>query len=126
MNVDVHMQERGWKTLHERLTNIDAPTARGIDHVFGKDGPPPIVLVVDAKYGTSQLSTLVDGTRQMSAKWIEDRLIAAIGIKQSEDILLSGYKSVLAKVKADGSITFHLIDNSGKTIRSFDPKTPNL
>lgn len=121
MDVDVVLQERGWTTHHERLTDINASTRRGIDHVFSKEGPPKVVLVVDAKFGTSKLSKLVDGTQQMSAKWIEDRLIAATGIKTAEDILLNGYSSVLAKVKPDGSISFQVLNGLGKTIGSFTP-----
>src|SRR5690606_36881138 len=40
-------------------------------------GMPVRLLVSEAKFGTSQLGVLADGTVQMSGAWIEERLRAA-------------------------------------------------
>lgn len=96
MNVDVQVQERGCRRLHQRISDIDATITKGIDHAYSKDGPPPVVLVVDSKYGTSQLNTLVDGTWQKSARWIEKRLTQIVDKARANEILDDGYSSVLA------------------------------
>ena len=53
---------------------------QGIDGVYKKtihhnDGSKSVeYVIIETKYGTSQLQTLKDGTRQMSDKWVRDRL----------------------------------------------------
>lgn len=54
--------------------------------------------MVDAKYGSAQLSTLADGTRQMSDAWIDPRLNDAVGQTVADEIRASGYERVVAKV----------------------------
>lgn len=89
--------------------------------MFTKPSPPEVTLVVDSKFGTSKLSKLADGTRQMSDVWIEARLRAAVGERKSTEILNTGYESVLAKVDGGGNITYLLLDASGKVVGKFNP-----
>ncbi|MBK9450213.1 MAG: DUF308 domain-containing protein [Bacteroidetes bacterium] len=121
MDVDVALTEIGLKPLGRRITDLDAHTEHGIDHVYFKEGPPPLTLVVESKFGTSKLSKLADGTRQMSDVWIEARLRAAVGERKSTEILNTGYESVLAKVDGGGNITYLLLDASGKVVGKFNP-----
>ena len=121
IKVDVDMVERGWTPLHERVTNIDAPSKRGIDHVFQKKGPPTVQLVVDSKFGYAKLAKLVDGTQQMSEKWIEDRLATVVGDIEFNRIISEGYQSILAKVNASGEISYKLLNEAGDVVGKFTP-----
>ena len=119
--VDVDMQQSGWTAWHERITDIDAQIKKGIDHVFRKDGPPPVVIVNESKFGTATLKKLVNGTRQMSEAWIEDRLFDTVGEKVGTEIISSGYKAVLARISPDGKINYSLLDRNGKVISTIIP-----
>ncbi len=119
MKADIAWIESGKKPLHERVTDLNAPTKKGIDHVYLDPGPPPINYIVESKFGSSRLSTLVDKTRQMSKEWIEDRLIGAVGKKKAIGIIKEGYTSVLAKVKPDGTISYKLLDKKGLVVGQF-------
>ena len=121
MRVDVDMQEHGWTAMHDRITNIDAPTIHGLDHVFMHKGPPPVTIIAESKFQYGRLAVLVNGTKQMSDRWIRSRLISVLGEAEARRILRVGYKSVLAKISADGKITYRLLDKSGKTIGKFSP-----
>jgi hypothetical protein len=121
MRTDVEMVEKGWTPEHRRVTDIDAPTERGIDHVFSKEGPPRLVIVADSKFGTSRLSTLADGTKQMSSRWIKSRLTEAVGDDLADEILATGYQSVVANVNAAGEISYRLLDRAGRVLGSFLP-----
>ncbi len=121
MATDVDMVDKGWTPQHRRVTDIDAATAHGLDHIFSKPGPPKVTLIVDSKFGTAGLSTLADGTRQMSDRWIRDRLFDAIGRTNAIEILNNGYDSVVAKVALDGKLTYKLLDKNGRVVGTFLP-----
>ena len=121
MVTDLELIAKGWTPHHRRVTNLDTRPVPGIDHVFSKPGPPRIVLVVDSKYNTAELSTLADGTPQMSYGWITDRLVDAVGKDMADEILLSGFDSVLANVSPDGKITYSLLNEDAEVIGTFVP-----
>ena len=52
---------------------------------YNLDGHPPYI-IGEAKYGSSRLAILADGTPQMSDKWIIDRLENAVGEGVANDI----------------------------------------
>jgi hypothetical protein len=120
---DMTLTEVGYESLHTRLQTIDAPTRQGIDGVFKKGNE---YFIVEAKYkGTATLSTLADGTKQMSDAWIRgnNRLIDAVGGNQAiyDDILNSGYKRLLAEVAPDGTVIYKELDGSGNILNIFNP-----
>ena len=121
MGTDVDLVEIGWTPEQRRITDIDAPTQRGLDHVYSKPGPPKAYLILDSKFGTSKLSTLADGTRQMSETWIERRLTDAFGKNAAREIINSGYDAVVANVSASGEIRYSLLDKAGKITGKFKP-----
>ncbi len=121
MATDVEMIDKGWTPKHRRITDLNAHNEHGIDHVFTKPGPPEITLVVDSKYGSSKLSKLVDGTRQMRDTWIEDRLVDSVGLEAAENIVNQGYSAIVAKISADGKIIYKLLNYEGKVIGTFQP-----
>ncbi|MGB3465891.1 MAG: hypothetical protein WBA74_11500, partial [Cyclobacteriaceae bacterium] len=115
MATDVEMIEKGYKPLHNRVENIDELTHLGIDGVFEKDG---VYYIVESKYGSSTLSTLPNGVRQMSDEWITsgDRLINALGQELADDIIESGYQRVLAKIQPDLSLKYNFLNPDGYLI----------
>ncbi len=117
MATDRALMDDGFEPLHQRLTDIDAPTHQGIDGVYKHPGPPPRYIVVDAKYGQAGLNTLSDGTRQMSDPWIQDRLANTVSRQEMRNITQSGYERVVAKVDAEGNIIYRKVDADGYIIR---------
>ncbi|WP_223559679.1 PAAR-like protein [Chryseobacterium lathyri] len=124
MTADRDMMDKGYEPLHQRLTDIDASTHQGIDGVFKNPGPPPSYVVVDAKYGQAGLNTLTDGTRQMSDKWIQDRLGNTVSRQELRNITQSGYERVVGKVDANGKIVYRRVDANGYIIRGNAGKWP--
>lgn len=126
MASDAFLTEKSFQPLHTRLDNIDAPTRQGIDGVFKKGNE---YFIVEAKYhGTATLSTLTDGTKQMSDAWItgggaNNRLFQAVGGNQAiyDDIINSGYKRLLAEIAPDGTVIYKELDASASVIGSFTP-----
>lgn len=98
-------------------------TFKGISHFVlyyldanTTDGHPPYI-IGEAKYGSSRLSILADGTPQMSDKWIIDRLENAVGEEIANDIKMEmilnpdNVGSTLVHVSSDGGIDItELID----------------
>lgn len=87
-------------------------------------GPPPEYAIGEAKYGASTLSTLSDGTPQMSDKWINGisnrgmtRLEDAVGNDMADEISAEGYTRLLIHVDPDGTVTESTLDSVGKVIK---------
>jgi hypothetical protein len=76
---------------------------------------------METKFGQSGLSTLTDGTKQMSEEWIEDRLVQEVGEEIAEEILENGYTSVLSKVSQNGDIQYMLLDSAANPIGAWSP-----
>ncbi|MFN6086164.1 MAG: hypothetical protein ACK476_14715, partial [Fluviicola sp.] len=119
---DVFLTNKGYKALHTRLENIDAPTQQGIDGVFEKNGE---YFIVESKYhGTATLGNTIDG-KQMSDTWINgsNRLINAVGGNQSkfDEILNSGYKRLLAEISPDGTVIYKELDANANVLSVFNP-----
>ena len=87
MKMDVYFKSQGYERISlDRVTDLNAPTHQGIDGVYyNLDGHPPYI-IGEAKYGSSRLAILADGTPQMSDKWIIDRLENAVGEGVANDI----------------------------------------
>ena len=125
MKMDDFFENQGYQRIStERVTDINAPTHQGIDGVYYKPGPPPKYVIGEAKYGTSKLSTLTDGTKQMSDDWIGSigrnkvsRLEQSVGIDKADDILLEGYDRILTKIDCNGTISTYMLDELGSIIK---------
>lgn len=123
MKMDAYFESQGYERISlDRVTDLNAPNHQGIDGVYyNPDGHPPYV-IGEAKYGSSRLSTLADGTPQMSREWIEGgkgtpRLELDVGKNVADDILLEGYESILVNVDKEGNIITHLLDENGHISR---------
>ncbi len=104
----------------DRVTDLDSPTHHGIDGVYyNPDGHPPYI-IGEAKYGSSELSVLADGTPQMSDKWIIDRLENSVGDQIARNIkneIISNSDnvgSVLVRISPDGEIDITQLINGIK------------
>ena len=103
---DIHMHNQGHTKLNGPLTNIgDAPIGNGIDGVWAKK-PPPGFIITETKFGSSKLGDTLDG-KQMSDKWISNRLEKAVGEEQARKI---------EKAMAKGQVEKQLlhVDENGK------------
>lgn len=110
-NMDVYFKSQGYERISlDRVTDLNAPTHQGIDGVYyNLDGHPPYI-IGEAKYGSSRLAILADGTPQMSDKWIIDRLENAVGEGVANDIKMEmilnpdNVGSILVHVSSNGEI----------------------
>ncbi|HEM3569939.1 hypothetical protein ACS6Y8_08105 [Streptococcus suis] len=101
MKMDRYMEERGYTRVStDRVTSIDAKGHQGIDGVYYHKGTDTYV-VAEAKYNKAQLSTLSDGTKQMSDEWIEPRLFKSVGDLKDN---ITSYDKIFVRVMPDGSI----------------------
>ena len=125
IGADLDLNSKGYESLlSKRIDDIDAPGHNGIDGVYRKNGE---YFIVEGKYtGSASLNAADDATgltRQMSDRWIREdgRLINAVGEDLAEDILLQGYKRVLAKVAPDGSVTYKYVSETGYLTKGGGP-----
>lgn len=107
---DADAAARGWSKLNGPHIKIGDPIKKGIDGVYQNAAPPPPFIVADAKFGGAQLATLKDGTRQMSQKWIQDRLRDAVGDKLAKKITAEGYSRVVQRVDEFGNVTLEYLE----------------
>ena len=111
MKMDVYFKSQGYERISlDRVTDLNTPTHQGIDGVYyNPDGHPPYI-IGEAKYGSSRLAILADGTPQMSDKWIIDRLENAVGEGVANDIKMEmilnpdNVGSILVHVSSNGEI----------------------
>lgn len=122
--VDCDLRNKGYNRLsNDMVTDINTPTHQGLDGVYyNPDGHPPYI-VVESKYGSSQLSTTKNSGKQMSELYIDERLDKAVGPEMAEIIrdarLDDNYGSLLAKVAPDGSITYFELDQHANIIQEW-------
>nr|WP_242622143.1 T7SS effector LXG polymorphic toxin [Olsenella sp. Marseille-P4559] len=123
MKADADYTGAGYtRVSSDSVTSLDAPTHHGIDGVYYMEGRRPPYVIVESKYGTSQLSRLADHkTRQMSDKWIYDRLENAVGKDMAKEIRNAGYSRELYRAAPDGaggfSVTTRQINSDGYVVR---------
>ena len=122
MKMDTYFESQGYERINlDRVTDLNTPTHQGIDGVYYNPDDYPQYIIGEAKYGSSRLSTLADGTPQMSDKWIIDRLENAVGEEVANDIKMEmilnpdNVGSSLVQVLPDGGIDItKLIDGIEK------------
>jgi hypothetical protein len=116
------MEGQGWK----RIDVSHGP--QGIDSVFVKESrflglTRKRYAIVEAKFNTSQLSKLADGTPQMSRKWLtaggqNSRIYKALGDPELAKRVTRAYrfhmvKPVLARTHWSGTVTMTRITHGG-------------
>ena len=125
--MDEYYKAKGYEKIDLRkdvIRELDDKIEKGIDAIYcKKDNAGNVVeyIIGEAKYGTSQLNNLVDGTRQMDNDWVTERLKDALGadsqdIKKITDLLEnndSSISKVVFRVDSDGLISEKILDADG-------------
>ncbi|MDQ1215383.1 hypothetical protein [Microbacterium arborescens] len=121
------LEARGYARVDDAGKHPNAP---GIDMILQHiDGH---TLIVEAKYNTSRLGVLADGTPQMSEAWLTDAFGSAAGRTRIHAALpndramlvevLDAFDArevttIVAQVAADGTVTPRLVDSNGSIVR---------
>jgi hypothetical protein len=120
MKTDQFFREHGYDRISRDMTiDIRQPGHQGIDGVYYNiDGHPPYA-IGEAKYGSSKLSSTLDGM-QMSDTWQNKRLDAAVGKKKADEIreakLLGNCESYLAHIDEYGNVELSTLDENANII----------
>lgn len=122
MKTDQDLRERGYERIStDMVTDLDDAGHQGIDGVYYNPDGDPQYVIVDAKYGTAQLSETADG-KQMSENWIDKRLDEAVGKERADEIRLEklldsdNVGSYIAHVGEDGTVTYDRLDENANVI----------
>ena len=123
---DNYMQEEGFQKLNGDIVKVgDPPLGPGIDGVWRNTAPPPEYVITESKYGSSTLSTLKDGTKQMSDDWVDQRLNKAVGEQTANAIRDADARGQVEKwllqVDENGNVSKSLVDADGNIV---DPTIP--
>ena len=118
MKMDDFFENQGYERISiDRVTDLNASPHQGTDGVYTNPNGHPPYIIGEAKYGSSKLSTLADGTPQMSDKWIIDRLESSVGEELANNIKMEmilnpdNVGSSLVHVSPEGTINIiKLID----------------
>ena len=122
MKTDQDLRERGYERIStDMVTDLDDAGHQGIDGVYYNPDGKPQYVIVDAKYGTAQLSETADG-KQMSENWIDKRLDEAVGKERADEIRFEklldsdNVGSYIAHVNEDGTVTYDRLDENANVI----------
>ena len=128
---DQQMSDLGLERVSlDSVTDIDQVIQQGIDGVFFNPNGHPPYIITESKFRTNVpismsdsstgLSTLADGTRQMSEAWIEgidaNRLAKAVGVDVADEIIMNGYASWLVNIDPIGTVTIWQLDSLGRKL----------
>lgn len=121
---DIYENTKGLERISkDRITGLDDKIKQGIDGVYeDPTGGPPKFIIGESKYGSSQLSTLTDGTQQMSEEWVKNRLIEAVGIDKANEI----FKELLVNPDNVQFTIFRTIDSNGNYIEQILDKNGKI
>ena len=118
MKTDIDLLEKDYERISlERVTDLEETSHRGIDGVYYNPEGEPQYIIVDAKFGTAQLSETADG-KQMSEAWIDARLDAAVGKEKADEIRMEkllnseNVGSYVAHVEETGTVTYDRLDDN--------------
>ena len=122
MMTDRDLKEKGYERISlEHTTDLSSPGRQGIDGVYYKKGGNPEYMIVDSKYGSAQLGDTVDG-KQMSDKWIDNRLDNAVGKEKADEIRMEklinndNVGSYVAHVDEKGTVTYDRLNDNADVI----------
>ncbi len=122
MKTDQDLRERGYERISKDIvTSLDDEIHQGIDGVYYNENGNPQYIIVDAKYGTAQLSETQDG-KQMSETWIDNRLNQSIGTERADEIRLEkvlnpdNVGSYISHIDSEGNVTYDKLDENGNVI----------
>ncbi|WP_461204575.1 hypothetical protein [Clostridium sp. DL1XJH146] len=122
MKTDQDLLEKGYDRIsNDRVTSLIDMGHQGIDGVYQNFEGRPQYLVVDAKYGSAQLSDTHDG-KQMSDNWIDKRLDDCVGKERADDIRMEqmlnphNVGSYISHIDEKGIVTYDKLDKSANVV----------
>jgi len=117
VEADRYAASQGWERIDGPPTTMtDDFTGRNrIDAIYKDPGPPPRIIVSDAKALNSQLGNVKDG-KQMSERWIEARLQNSQLSRADRALLDEGFDPVVLRVDKNGNVTEQWLDAAGDII----------
>jgi len=118
VEADRYAASQRWERIDGSPTKMtDDFTGRNrIDAIYKDPGPPPRIIVSDAKALGSKLSTPKGKPKQMSREWIEARFKNSNLSRENLELLEDGYQSVVLKVDKNGKVTEQWLDADANNI----------
>jgi hypothetical protein len=128
MKTDLDMLDKGYiRISNESITSLDDKGHQGIDGVYENTDDKPRYIILDAKYGSAQLSDTKDG-KQMSDDWIDNRLDEAVGKEKADEIRSESIENPdnveksVAHIDSEGNVSYKNVDSNGNEINSSETK----
>lgn len=117
MKADLDMLEKGYVRISKKsVTDLKQSIGQGIDGVYENPNSKPKYVILDAKYGTSQLQDTLDG-KQLCDTWIDARLDNAVGKEKAGEIrnaMIEDNVGVgVARIDESGDVTYTPVDENG-------------
>ncbi|MDR1892936.1 MAG: hypothetical protein LBQ48_08025 [Oscillospiraceae bacterium] len=123
MRTDLDMLDKGYVRISiDGVTDLKGGH-KGIDGTYqNPDGKPPY-LIIDAKYGSSQLQDTIAG-KQLSDTWIEKNLDSDVGKAQAdvirEAMIDDNVGVAVARVDAGSNVTYETVDSDGNMVKELE------
>ncbi|WP_314831117.1 hypothetical protein [uncultured Streptococcus sp.] len=103
------------------VTGLDDAGRQGIDGVYYNPNGHPPYIISEAKYNKAKLGNTLSDGKQMSERWIRNRLNKAVGKRQAEIIRdaieFGDVQSHLFNIKQDGRIIVNQLDEMAKKMK---------
>lgn len=119
MKTDADLRQKGYERISKDVvTSLNDKGHQGIDGVYYNPNGKPKYMIVDAKYGSAQLSETADG-KQMSEKWIDNRLDVSVGKEKADEIRLEkilqpdNVGSYISHIDEKGNVTYDRLNEEG-------------
>ena len=119
---DEYYRQFGYERISkDMVTGLDDAGRQGIDGVYYNPNGHPPYIISEAKYNKAKLGNTLSDGKQMSEKWIENRLNNAVGKKQAykirEAMEIGDVQNHLFNVKENGRIIVNQLDDMAKKIK---------
>lgn len=123
MKTDQYLREAGYDRIsYDMVVDVNDIGHQGIDGVYEKVAGHPPYMIVESKYGTSQLNPETKDGKQMSENWIDKRLDSAVGKERADEIRMiklfepDKVGSYLSHVTFEGQVTLDKLDANANVI----------
>lgn len=123
MKTDQNLRSLGYERISlDITTDTNQPGHRGIDGVYRNPDGTQGYIVVDAKYGSAKLSGTLDG-KQMSEKWIDNRLDESVGKEMADEIRMEkifnpdNVGMYVSHISSSGDVTYDKLDDEANVIK---------
>lgn len=123
MAVDQDLRDKGYERVSDDIvTQLRESGHQGIDGVYHNEIGVPQYIIVESKYGTSELNPNTADGKQMSEKWIDNRLDKAVGKENADEIRMEkltnpdNVGTYVARVDQYGVPTYDKLDSNANVV----------